>query len=113
GPSTDPGRPLPGAGADLQEAPVLRPGEGPDLPGRSPARFDVQCGGTGQPPASQDAEDDLSSAHSGDDQWSDRAGHVSRGPTCLPRANDEGPPQLQETLSPGGGAKVSHFEVTQ
>ena len=109
GPSADPGRPLPGVGADLQEAPVLRLGEGPDLPGRSPARFDIQCGGTGQPPASQDAEDGVSGAHPRDDQRSDRVGHVSRCPRSLPRANDEGPPPHKETLSPGGDAKVSAF----
>ena len=49
--------PLQGIGADLPEAPVPQLGEGADLPGRSPAGFDLQRRGTGQPPASQDAED--------------------------------------------------------
>src|SRR5436309_2706624 len=107
GPAAGSGRPLQGTGADLREAPVLRLGEGPDLPGRSPARFDLPCGGTGPPPASQDAEDGVSGAHASDDQRSDRAGHVSRCPRSLARANDEDPPRHKETLSPGGGAKVS------
>src|SRR5439155_6943754 len=42
GPAAGSGRPLQGTGADLQKAPVLRLGEGPDLPGRSPARLDLQ-----------------------------------------------------------------------
>src|ERR1700739_4917921 len=105
-PAADPGGPLQGTGADLQEAPVLGPGEGPDLPGRSPARFDVQCGGTGQPSASQDAEDRVSGPNSSDNQRSYRPGHVSRGTRPLPRTNHEGPSPHKETLSPGGNAKV-------
>ena len=63
-----------------------------------PAGFDLQCGGTGQPPASQDAEDGVPGPNSGDDQRPDRAGHVSRCPRSLPRANDEGPPPHQATI---------------
>ncbi len=53
----------PGLGPIFQKLQSSRLGEGADLPGRSPARFDIQCGGTGQPPASQDAEDGVSGAH--------------------------------------------------
>src|SRR6516165_11157612 len=66
-----------------------------------------QCGGTGQPPASQDAKDRVPGPNSSDDQRPDRPGHVSRGPRPLTRANHEGPSPHKETLSPGDGAKVS------
>src|ERR1700739_583996 len=95
GPVAVPGGPLQGTGADLQEAPVFGPGEGPDLPGRSPARFDLQCGGTGQPPASQDAEDGVPGPNSSDDQRPDRPGHVPRDPRSAPSGNDEATPTHQ------------------
>src|SRR5207248_5798830 len=103
------GRPLPVIGSDLPEAPVSQLGEGADVPGRSPAGFDLQCRGAGQPPASQDAEDGVSGPHSSDDPRPDRTGYVSRCPRSLPRANHEGPPSHKKTLSPGGDAKVSEI----
>src|SRR5207249_444149 len=101
------GPPLPGIGADLPEAQVPQLGEEPDLPGRSPAGFDLQRCGTGQAPASPDAEDGVSGPNSVDDPRPDRDGHVSRRPRSLPRANHEDPPPRQATMSPGGGAKDS------
>src|SRR3954470_4595712 len=87
--------PLPEIEADLPEAPVPQLGEGADLPGRSPAGFDLQRRGTGQPPASQDAEDGVPGSDSIDDQRPDRPGHVSRRPMPLPRANAENTPPRQ------------------
>ena len=82
-------------------------GEGADLPGRSSAGFDLQRRGTGQPPASQDAEDGVPGSDSIDDQWPDHAGQVSRRPRPLPRTNAEDTPPRQVTMIPGGGAKDS------
>ena len=99
--------PLQGIGTDLPEAPVPQLGEGADLPGRQPAGFDLQRRGTGQPPASQDAEDRVPGPNSADHQRPDRTGHVSRRPRSLPRGNDEDTPPRQATIIPGDGAKVS------
>src|SRR5262249_3726497 len=105
------GPPLQGDETDLPEARVPRLGEGADLPRRQPAGFDLQRRGSGQPPASQDAEDGVPGPNSSDDPRPDRPGHVRRDRRSAPCGNDEGTPPHQAAISPDNGAKVSKLDT--
>src|SRR5262249_47798928 len=103
------GPPLQRDETDLPEAGVPRLGEGADLPRRQPAGFDLQRRGTGQPPASQDAEDGVSGPNSSDDPRPDRTGHVPRDPRSVPRGDVEDTPPREAAIILDNGAKVSFF----